>query len=128
MRLSSPVQDRLHEQGGRPMAKLRVTTFNVENLFNRYASLDGAYDGRGYEKWILAVGIASIADRQGSLVAKETTTIQRNNTALAIEGAQPHILAVQEVENIYTLRNFNHDYLNDYFEEVVLIDGNDPRA
>jgi exonuclease III len=35
---------------------------------------------------------------------------------------------VQEVENLVALRNFNDIYLDDYFDRLVLIDGNDPRG
>lgn len=108
--------------------KLRLTTFNVENLFNRYAYLDLPWEGRSYEKLILATGLVSIASRQGDLVSYATTEIQRNNTAQAILDSQPDVLAVQEIENLYTLRNFNDQYLDDYFDRMICIDGNDPRG
>lgn len=107
---------------------IRVGTFNVENLFNRYAFLDQSFPGTSYEKFVQAVDVVSIASRQGDLVPDRTTVIQRNNTALAIEEIDADILAVQEVENVYTLRNFNNMYLSDLYEEIVCIDGNDPRA
>ncbi len=111
-----------------PSTELTLTTFNLENLFNRYAILDEPWNGRGYEKVMLAYDVASIASRDGDLVSYETTHIQRNNTAMAIELAAPDILVVQEVENLIALRNFNHIYLDDYFEQMILIDGNDPRG
>ncbi|KAF0231087.1 MAG: hypothetical protein FD175_956 [Beijerinckiaceae bacterium] len=107
---------------------VRVATFNLENLFNRYAFLDGPWGGKGYENFLMAVGVASVASRKGDLVAESTTTIQRNNTALAIESIDADIIAVQEIENIYALRNFNSDYLSNMYETVFSIDGNDPRA
>lgn len=108
--------------------KLRVTTFNVENLFNRYAYLDLPWANRDYESYVQAVGVASIASRDGDLVSYATTEIQRNNTAQAILDSAPDVLAVQEVENLYTLRNFNAEYLDDYFDRMICIDGNDPRG
>ncbi len=108
--------------------KIRVTSFNLENLFNRYAMLDTPWSGRDYEKLVQAVGLVSIASRSGDLDSYETTDIQRNNTAEAILQNRPDVLAVMEVENIYSLRIFNHDYLSDYFDRVYLIDGNDPRG
>jgi endonuclease/exonuclease/phosphatase family metal-dependent hydrolase len=108
--------------------QIRLTTFNVENLFNRYAYLDLPWEGRSYEKFVLATGLASIASRQGDLVSYPTTEIQRNNTAQAILDSRPDILTVQEIENIYTLRNFNDQYLDDYFDRMIAIDGNDPRG
>jgi len=108
--------------------KLRITTFNVQNMFNRYAFLDQPFTGRDFEQTVMATGVVSLASQQGDLVPYATTTIQRNNTALAILDAQPDILAVQEIENIYTLRNFNEQYLGNYFGHVISIDGNDPRG
>jgi len=107
---------------------LRITTFNVENLFNRYAFLDLPWEQRHYEQFVEAIGVVSIASRQGDLVPYAITEIQRNNTALAILDAQPDILAVQEIENIYTLRNFNDSYLDNYCDRVLSIDGNDLRG
>src|SRR6266542_3431209 len=108
--------------------KLRITTFNVQNMFNRYAFLDQPFTGRDFEQTVMATGVVSLASQQGDLVPYATTTIQRNNTALAIFDAQPDILAVQEIENIYTLRNFNEQYLSNYFGHVISLDGNDPRG
>lgn len=108
--------------------QLRISTFNVENLFNRYAFLNEPWENRDYEKFIQAVGVVSLASRAGDLVPEPITGIQRNNTAQAILDAAPDILAVQEIENIYTLRNFNQQYLDDYFDRMICIDGNDPRG
>jgi endonuclease/exonuclease/phosphatase family metal-dependent hydrolase len=108
--------------------KLKITTFNLENLFNRYAMLDMPWEDRNYEKVVSAIGLVSIASREGDLVSYETTAIQRNNTAQAILDSEPDILAVQEIENIYTLRNFNTQYLDGYFDRMLSIDGNDPRG
>jgi endonuclease/exonuclease/phosphatase family metal-dependent hydrolase len=105
-----------------------VATFNLENLFGRYAFLDMPWENRDYEQIVMAVGVASVASRTGDLVSYETTDIQRNNTALAVLETQPDMLAVQEVENIEALRIFNAEYLDHYFNRILLIDGNDPRG
>src|SRR2546422_2124577 len=99
--------------------RLRITTFNVENLFNRYAFLDQPWENRAYEKFVQAIGVVSVASRAGDLVSEPITEIQRNNTAHAILDAQPDILATQEIENIYTLRNFNDSYLDNYFDRIL---------
>jgi endonuclease/exonuclease/phosphatase family metal-dependent hydrolase len=108
--------------------QLTITTFNVENLFNRYAFLDSPWEDRSYEKFIQAIGVVSIASRAGDLVPYQISEIQRNNTAQAILDSKPDILAVQEIENIYTLRVFNETYLDNYFDRMICIDGNDPRG
>lgn len=107
---------------------LTITTFNVENLFNRYAFLDTPWEDRSYDKFIQAIGVVSIASRAGDLVPYQISEIQRNNTAQAILDSQPDILALQEIENIYTLRVFNETYLDNYFDRMICIDGNDPRG
>src|SRR5438445_13730229 len=107
---------------------LRLTTFNVENLCNRYAFLDQPWQNRDFEKFVAAVDVVSLASRQGDLVPYAITDIQRNNTAMAILDAAPDVLVVQEIENIYTLRNFNNIYRDDYFEQTLSLDGNDLRG
>ena len=48
--------------------KVTVTTFDVENFFNRYAFLNRPWEERDYEKFVQAVGLASVASRAGDLV------------------------------------------------------------
>jgi len=110
------------------MTKLNIATFNVENLFNRYSFLDMPWDKKGYDPYVAPTGLVSLANRKGELVDYQTTTVQRNNTAQAILDIQPDILCVNEIENMYTLRNFNSEYLNNYFDRIISIDGNDARG
>jgi hypothetical protein len=72
-------------------------------------------------------GVTSI-DYQGNPLSRATTILQRNSTARAILDSAPDILAVQEVENLWTLRFFNDQYLSGYFDRMLLIEGNDGRG
>ena len=107
---------------------LTITTFNVENLFNRYASLDQPWEDRGYEEYVQAIGLASVASRVGDMVSNAVTDTQRNNTANAILDSKPDILAIQEIESIHTLRIFNDTDLDNYFDRIISIGGIDPRV
>ena len=107
---------------------LTLTTFNLENLFNRYSFLDLPYHQKNYEKWIMAKSTVSIKSRKGDLKPYATSQEQRVNTAHAILDAQPDVLAVCEIENLYTLRNFNTEFMKHHFDRMISLDGNDPRG
>jgi endonuclease/exonuclease/phosphatase family metal-dependent hydrolase len=104
---------------------LNLTTFNLENLFSRYTLLDDP--GARNEAHVQLVGVTSI-DYSGRPLPEALTLLQRNNTARAILDSKPDILAVQEVENLWTLRCFNDEYLGGYFDRMILCEGNDGRG
>lgn len=111
--------------------ELKITTFNCENLFGRYRMLDLPWDKRptGYESRLQIFDVIALEPgRSGAIKPKEIAAIQRTTTANAILGAAPDILAVQEIENINTLRIFNSMYCKNYFNRIISIDGNDPRG
>jgi endonuclease/exonuclease/phosphatase family metal-dependent hydrolase len=105
--------------------QLRIASFNLENLFSRYILLDDPQSPAG--KRVQLAGITSI-DYPGGPVADSTTEAQRNHTARAILDVKPDVLAVAEVENLWTLRCFNDEYLSGYFGHMLLIEGNDGRG
>jgi predicted extracellular nuclease len=72
--------------------------------------------------------VVALTGRSNRIKPKPIAHVQRINTAGAILGAAPDILCVNEVENLATLRIFNALYLKDYFDRLVLLDGNDPRG
>jgi endonuclease/exonuclease/phosphatase family metal-dependent hydrolase len=105
--------------------QLTITTFNLENLFTRYALID---DPLVRDNPRVAITGITSTNYQGNPLSRSLTILQRNNTARAILDCQPDILAVQEVENLWTLRLFNDQYLSGYFDRMLLIEGNDGRG
>jgi predicted extracellular nuclease len=118
--------------------KLRIGTFNAENLFARfrfkgvreaYTKPDGStgYRYRDYTPEELN----NIA-REGWAVDKTRfeglEPESREITALAIRAIKADVLGLQEIEAMDTLKRFVGGYLEkEGFAYKVLIDGNDPR-
>ncbi len=111
--------------------KLRITTFNCENLFGRYRFLDTPQKGqvKNYEKSLQIPEITTLEPgRSGKIKPAVISKQQRTNTANAILGANPDLLAVEEVENLTVLRLFNAKYMGNAFDRIILVDGNDARG
>lgn len=108
--------------------KLRVSSFNCENLFGRYRFLDKSPEKqpKDYQRQIQIYDVVAFGGNQ--IKPKEISDAQRKNTGAVVLGVQPDILAVCEVENLTTLRFFNALYMKNYFDRVVVVDGNDPRG
>ncbi|HVP41868.1 MAG TPA: endonuclease/exonuclease/phosphatase family protein [Terriglobales bacterium] len=111
--------------------KLRITTFNCENLFGRYRFLDTPQKGeiKDYEKSLQITETTTLEPgRSGRIKPAILNKQQRTNTANAILEADPHVLAVEEVENLTVLRLFNAKYMGSAFDRIILVDGNDARG
>ncbi len=111
--------------------KLRLTTFNCENLFGRYQILDKPPAGqvKNYESLLQIPEVVTLEPgRSGTIKPAKISAEQRKNTANAILEADPQLLAVAEVENLTTLRLFNSKYMGNAFDRILLIDGNDARG
>lgn len=107
--------------------RIKIGTFNAENLFLRYKFLDKVmgiggkkvdpndFIGEGGNINMLKAGFDEIDDKQ------------RKNTAQVILKNNPDVICLQEVENLETLKKFNSKYLNRRYPYAMLIDGNDIR-
>jgi endonuclease/exonuclease/phosphatase family metal-dependent hydrolase len=62
----------------------------------------------------------------GGLV-KEKTQVDTERIAKRIKDDNIDVLAIQEVEDLDTLHQFNREYLNWMYPYVILVEGNDPR-
>jgi endonuclease/exonuclease/phosphatase family metal-dependent hydrolase len=111
-----------------------IGTFNLNNLFSRYnfkGEIDAiqAADTTVESDLQYAFGPSDtfkIRSYQGTLVQakdpKRTALIAQRIKTMDLD-----VLAVQEVEDIDTLRQFNREDLNGLYLYTVLIEGNDPR-
>ena len=101
------------------MTTIRIGTFNCENLFARY-KFNKTIDPQK------AVIDGWRADQRHFDIADATS---KKLTAQAILALDADVLALQEVENLDTLKRFRDLYLGGRkaYPYVVSIDGNDPR-
>ena len=111
-----------------------VGTFNLNNLFSRYnfegeieAVREGDTTVDGEDKYEFGPGsVYRIRTYMGRLVkAKKEENTER--IADRIKRIDVDVLAVQEAEDIDTLKQFNRDRLGNAYKHAVLVDGNDPR-
>jgi endonuclease/exonuclease/phosphatase family metal-dependent hydrolase len=101
------------------MAKLRVATFNVENLFARWRFNEDVDPVTANERgWIVE-----------EAAFEELGEDSKALTGEAIKAIKADVLAVQEVEGVDTLKRFRSKFLGGFpaYEYVAGIDGNDYR-
>lgn len=116
------------------MPVLTIGTFNVNNLFSRFnfrAELPAAAKRAATLRRTVTFDLTdptSVGLRryQGTLVMGKPLA-ERQLVARRIRDMDLDVLAVQEVEDIETLRRFNQDDLQAMYPFSVLIEGNDPR-
>ena len=101
------------------LVRLRIATFNCENLFARYKFKSNTNPEK--------------AVRDGWTVDKtkfhEFKKEERKITAKVIKATKADVIALQEVENMAVLKKFRTKFLQSrkIYPYVLLIDGNDPR-
>jgi predicted extracellular nuclease len=112
--------------------KLRIATFNVENLVSR-----NVYGPRRRPQTAPALALFDFADPAMRAQAQAAMALNledddRQATALAIAETQADILALQEVENIGVLapfmKHFVHAVSDIRYGHLRLLSGNDPRG
>lgn len=112
-----------------------IRTFNLNNLFSRF-NFKGKISPKDYK--LDSKVEYKFTDEEtyeetykgrtymGKLVSgkpeEDTETIATRVKEMGID-----VLAVQEVEDIDTLKTFNRDYLGTLYPYQVLVEGNDPR-
>jgi endonuclease/exonuclease/phosphatase family metal-dependent hydrolase len=98
---------------------VRVATFNVENLFARFRfNSDVDPEKAVKDGWDVNKTYFRIFDE-----------VEKKITGKLIKSLDAQVIALQEVENLDTLRRFRGDYVGGpkAFPYTVLVDGNDPR-
>ena len=101
------------------MAKLRVATFNVENLFARWKFKAGTDPAKANERgWI-------VEEQHFEEMGEDDKVI----TGKAVTELRADVIGMQEVESVDTLKHFRTEYLGGFraYPHVAGIDGNDPR-
>jgi exonuclease III len=114
------------------MASLKVGTFNLNNLFSRFnfeADVSTATTSTVETKTTFTFDDPAgfkLRTYKGRLV-REKPAAERTLIADRIKRMDLDVLAVQEVEDIDTLRQFVREDLKGLYTHSVLIEGNDPR-
>jgi endonuclease/exonuclease/phosphatase family metal-dependent hydrolase len=128
-----PRESGQYVEQGSWLVEVAVGTFNLNNLFSRFdfsADLSMALASvKVGEQTTFSFSDPSGFKRRtylGKLV-KGKPAAERTLLANRIKRINLDVLALQEVEDIDTLRQFNRDDLGGLYPEVVLIEGNDPR-
>lgn len=101
------------------MPKVRLATFNCENLFARFkfkADIDP--EDATKEGWDV-----------NETAFQPQDPVSRKITAEAMKACDADILCLEEVENLDTLKRFRTQFLGGYssYPYVACVDGNDPR-
>lgn len=102
------------------MDSINVATFNVENLFARFQFKRNIKDPEKMlrDGWTVNHTYFNVYKEKDKSITGET-----------IQALDADVIALQEIENLDTLRKFRTDYLGGRksYPYAIVIDGNDPR-
>jgi endonuclease/exonuclease/phosphatase family metal-dependent hydrolase len=111
---------------------VKVGTFNLNNLFSRF-NFRAHVDEVPEEERDVTVSFEFTEEGdywfrtfRGRLI-QPMPTEQAQTLAARIQAMDLDVLAVQEVEDIEALRDFNREFLSGLYANAVLVEGNDPR-
>lgn len=98
---------------------MRICTFNVENLFTRYL----------FAKGVDREHAARSGFRSEDLRFRLADPVSKQLTAQSMLSVDADVFALQEVEDLDTLKNFRNRYLGgrEAYPHALVIDGNDQR-
>ncbi len=110
---------------------ISIGTFNLNNLFSRFnfrAKIDDSPSvSNGGLTLTFESGDIDVRTFMGRLVKEKDTKDTGKIATRILDTIKADVLAVQEVEHIEILKQFNRDHLGGAYSEIVLIEGNDPR-
>jgi endonuclease/exonuclease/phosphatase family metal-dependent hydrolase len=116
--------------------RVTVDTFNLNNLFSRFNFAGDVGSATSAPEMVRVEKRTSFAfddpsgfklRTYGGRLVNAKPDADRGLIADRIKRMDLDVLAVQEVEDIDTLARFNRDDLGDLYENIVLVEGNDPR-
>ncbi len=110
---------------------VRVATFNLNNLFSRFnfQGQVGAIPSEGTGGITLTFDQNQFTARtfMGRLVKAKDPTDTHEIARRITEVMNADVLAVQEVEHIEVLKQFNREFLGNLYQHTALVEGNDQR-
>ena len=113
------------------MTLIKVGTFNLNNLFSRFnfrtdVAMGEKIVSEGVTTFTFEEGAVTLRTFRGNLV-KQKDPADRATIAKRIKQANLDVLAVQEVEDLDTLKAFVAEDLDGLYPFVTLVEGNDDR-
>lgn len=111
--------------------QISIGTFNLNNLFSRYnfqAKIDeNVEEETGGITMTFGEDDFIVRTFKGRLVREKDPRATEAIAARIRDVMNADVLAVQEVEHIQILKDFNRSHLGGMYPHVALIEGNDPR-